>query len=82
MKSLYTYDLKSTERLMSKTYKSHFYCVCQGALEHGQQLRVYREQLQKTVQELQGTQTRCDSLNRQIDQITQQARHKVEHLQF
>ncbi len=52
-------------------------CVCQDALEHGQQLRVYREQLQKTVQELQEAYTRCESLNRQIDEVTQQAHQKV-----
>ncbi|XP_051983885.1 coiled-coil domain-containing protein 18-like isoform X1 [Xyrauchen texanus] len=47
-----------------------------GALEHGQQLRAYREQLQKTVKELQEAQTRCDTLNKQIDEVSQQAGQK------
>lgn len=51
--------------------------MCQDALEHGQKLRVYREQLQKTVQELQEAHTCCESLKRQIDEVTQQAHQKV-----
>lgn len=47
-----------------------------GAVGHSQQLRVYREQLLKTVQQLQEAQSRCDSLNRQIEEITRQAHQK------
>ncbi|KAA0719027.1 Coiled-coil domain-containing protein 18 [Triplophysa tibetana] len=54
-----------------------------GAFEHGQQLRVYREQLQKTVHDFQDSHTRCDALNTQLNDVTQQARQKeseVQHL--
>ncbi|XP_051989334.1 LOW QUALITY PROTEIN: coiled-coil domain-containing protein 18-like [Xyrauchen texanus] len=47
-----------------------------GAVEHGQQLRAYREQLQKTVKELQEAHTHCNTLTRQIEEVSLQARQK------
>ncbi|XP_060762488.1 coiled-coil domain-containing protein 18 isoform X2 [Neoarius graeffei] len=54
------------------------------ALELGQQLRVCREQLQKSAQDLQDAHTRCDALSNQLDNVTQLERQKetdVERLQ-
>ncbi|XP_056329051.1 coiled-coil domain-containing protein 18 [Danio aesculapii] len=66
-----------TERLeMLKSQLQAKEDLDRGAVGHSQQLRVYREQLLKTVQQLQEAQTRCDSLNRQIEEITRQAHQK------
>ncbi|XP_053507325.1 coiled-coil domain-containing protein 18 isoform X1 [Ictalurus furcatus] len=52
-----------------------------SALELGQQLRVCREQLQKSAQDLQDTHTRCDALSRQLDGVSQQERQKETDVQ-
>ncbi|XP_026802124.3 coiled-coil domain-containing protein 18 isoform X2 [Pangasianodon hypophthalmus] len=52
-----------------------------SALELGQQLRVCREQLQKSAQDLQDAHTRCDALSRQLDDVTQQERQKETDVQ-
>lgn len=59
-------------------------CVCvgvyQSVLEVGQQLRVCREQLQESAQDLQEAHARSDALSRQLDDITEQERRKVQAL--
>ncbi|TRY87533.1 hypothetical protein DNTS_007090 [Danionella cerebrum] len=48
----------------------------QDAAEHSQQLRVYREQLQKTVQQLHEARSCCKTLNQQMLEVTQRAHQK------
>ncbi|XP_027013980.2 coiled-coil domain-containing protein 18 [Tachysurus fulvidraco] len=52
-----------------------------SVLELGQQLRVCREQLQKSAQDLQDAHTRCDALSSRLEDVTQQERQKVIDIQ-
>ncbi|KAM9440276.1 coiled-coil domain-containing protein 18 isoform 1-T1 [Clarias gariepinus] len=55
--------------------------VEKSVLELGQQLRVCREQLQRSAQDLQDAHTRCDALSRQLEDVTQQERQKASEIQ-
>lgn len=52
-----------------------------NALELGQQLRVCREQLQKSAQNLEDAHARCDALSSQLEDVTQQERRKNTNVQ-
>ncbi|XP_046731837.1 coiled-coil domain-containing protein 18 isoform X2 [Silurus meridionalis] len=51
-----------------------------STLELGQQLRVCREQLQKSAQDLRDAHTRCDALSAQLDNVTHRKETDVQQL--
>ncbi|TST47734.1 Coiled-coil domain-containing protein 18 [Bagarius yarrelli] len=66
--------LKKTEKKLNERDK-------QNVLELGQQLRVCREQLQKSAQDLRDAHAHCDALSGQLEDVTQQEKLKKLRLQ-